>query len=301
MENPTVAVIVPTYNRWPHVCVAIDSVLGQDYPQVECVVVDDGSTDGTADQLRRRYGSRVRLLAKATNEEKCAARNDGVLATAAQYVCMCDSDDELTRDSVGRRVQLFLDDPGFDGVAYGVSDRGRGVDLGRHLAPCFNGDTLDAYLESPFLDNNCFLLSRANMLKHGMYSVGLTNREDVELLVRLMCRLPFRFCGAAVARVRRVDASARINYGKILAQDRAFTRILFAHADVLARLGEAGRRKLLYEECMMLALACYRERRHRRFRQLCRELTGEYGDLLERPLRLRKRYWLSWLLQPWGK
>lgn len=296
MSNPLVAVIIPTYNRWPHVRAAIDSVLAQSYGNVECVVVDDASTDGTAERLGEMYGDRIHLIAKPCNAEKSAARNDGVRATVADFVCMCDSDDRLTPAAVEMRMRLFLEDTAFDGVAYGVSNREDDGNLGRFGGGAFNGDVLDQYLDSPFVDNNGYLLSRHNMLKHGMYSETLTNREDVELLVRLMCRLPFRFCGGVVAEVCRVDNSARTQYDKIIAQGNAFGEILFSHPDVVARLGRKRCRRIDYVQLDMLAAACYKAGRYREFRQYAATLAAEFGDLVERPGRLAKRRLLAWLL-----
>ncbi len=62
--SPTVSVIIPTFNRWPLVGAAIESVLVQSYGDFELIVVDDGSTDDTAEQLAQ-FGSRLRDLETA--------------------------------------------------------------------------------------------------------------------------------------------------------------------------------------------------------------------------------------------
>lgn len=289
MHLPRVAVITPTHNRWPHVCRAIDSVLGQTYPNVEPVIVDDGSTDRTSEHLKAHYGDRIRLLTKPVNKEKSAARNDGVRATGADLVCMCDSDDELTPDSVETRVALFLNDPEFNGVAYGISDRGVPFDVSAFSGNSYQGDVVEPYLRSPFIDNNCYLLSRENMLHKGMYRPELTNREDMELLIRLMVRLPFRFCGAVVAKVRRIDSSARSRFEKIIAQDKGLSRAILSIEDVARRLGPAWCRYVQYDELQMLARAYYKAGRYREFRKCAREIRGEFGELLDKPGRLLRR------------
>ncbi|MBI2349579.1 MAG: glycosyltransferase family 2 protein, partial [Deltaproteobacteria bacterium] len=62
--NPVVSVVIPTCNRRPMVREAIDSVLAQSFSAFEPIVVDDGSEDGTAAQLRARYGSPVRVISQ---------------------------------------------------------------------------------------------------------------------------------------------------------------------------------------------------------------------------------------------
>ena len=90
-KPPAVSVIIPTYNRWPMVADAIESVLAQSYSSFEVIVVDDGSTDGTRDQLSK-FGSKIRLIAQQ-RRGVAAARNLGVGVAKAGYIAFLDSDD----------------------------------------------------------------------------------------------------------------------------------------------------------------------------------------------------------------
>ncbi|MBI2350389.1 MAG: glycosyltransferase, partial [Deltaproteobacteria bacterium] len=89
--QPLVSVIIPTHNRWPVLCDAIQSVLGQSYKGFELIVVDDGSQDGTADHLRR-YGPRLRFFSQH-RRGVAAARNLGVRCARGRYLAFLDSDD----------------------------------------------------------------------------------------------------------------------------------------------------------------------------------------------------------------
>ncbi|HEY1266707.1 MAG TPA: glycosyltransferase family 2 protein [Candidatus Binatia bacterium] len=89
---PRVSVIIPAYNRKAMLCEAVDSVLAQNYRDFELFVVDDGSTDGTSEELAARYGGRVRMLRQA-NRGVAAARNFGVRCSDGEYVAFLDSDD----------------------------------------------------------------------------------------------------------------------------------------------------------------------------------------------------------------
>ena len=88
---PLVSVIIPTYNRWPMLCDAIESVLGQSFKGFELIVVDDGSQDGTVEKLSR-YGSSLRLLSQP-RQGVAAARNLGVGCSGGRYLAFLDSDD----------------------------------------------------------------------------------------------------------------------------------------------------------------------------------------------------------------
>jgi GT2 family glycosyltransferase len=91
-EAIRVSVVITTYNRRRLVCEAIDSVLRQHHPNTEIIVIDDGSTDGTAAVLAERYGDRIICLEQA-NQGFGAARNRGVATATGSYIAFLDSDD----------------------------------------------------------------------------------------------------------------------------------------------------------------------------------------------------------------
>ena len=94
MGHPLVSVVIPTFNRAYCLSRTIDSALNQTYGSLEVIVVDDGSTDETAELMASNYGqdSRVRYL-RQPNQGVSVARNTGMDAAAGEYVALLDSDD----------------------------------------------------------------------------------------------------------------------------------------------------------------------------------------------------------------
>lgn len=88
-----VSAVIPTYNRRPYIARAIDSVLAQTVPVDEILVVDDGSTDATAEFLAERYGPRIRLIRQA-NTGVSGARKKGIQYAKGDWIAFLDSDDE---------------------------------------------------------------------------------------------------------------------------------------------------------------------------------------------------------------
>ena len=86
-----VSVIIPTYNRWPMIGEAIESVLNQSYKDFEVVVVDDGSDDESLKELRK-FGPKINVLVQA-RRGVAAARNLGVHHSHGAYLSFLDSDD----------------------------------------------------------------------------------------------------------------------------------------------------------------------------------------------------------------
>ena len=106
-----VSIIIPTYNRWSYLQMTIDSVLAQTYPHIEIIVVDDGSTDLTAEGLNR-YGSRIRVIHQA-NQGGTAARNTGINAATGDYLTFLDHDDLMFPTKLERQIALLEAHPEF--------------------------------------------------------------------------------------------------------------------------------------------------------------------------------------------
>jgi glycosyltransferase involved in cell wall biosynthesis len=87
------SVVIPTWNRAGLVGEAVESALGQEGGDLEVIVVDDGSTDGTAEVIERRFGKSVKLLRMATRSGVGAARNEGVCQATGDLLAFLDSDD----------------------------------------------------------------------------------------------------------------------------------------------------------------------------------------------------------------
>lgn len=106
---PRVSVVVTTYNQAAYIGAAVRSVLDQTYPEVETVVVDDGSTDGTAGELAP-FRDRVRYVYQP-NQGIAAARNTGVRHGTGPLVAFLDGDDLWSREKLEIQVEASLRNP----------------------------------------------------------------------------------------------------------------------------------------------------------------------------------------------
>jgi glycosyltransferase involved in cell wall biosynthesis len=107
MSAPGVSVVMPNYNGGRYIQAAVDSVLAQTYRDFELIVVDDGSTDGSADLLAG-YGRRIRVIRQA-NAGVSAARNRGIAESRGRLIALIDSDDAWLPEKLARQVPLFAD------------------------------------------------------------------------------------------------------------------------------------------------------------------------------------------------
>lgn len=109
MNGPAVSVVVPAFNAAWCVGKAIDSVLAQTFRDFELIVVDDGSTDGTADALAR-YGNAITVV-RQPNGGMSNARNAGIKRARGRYLAFLDADDRWLPEKLARQVSLLETDP----------------------------------------------------------------------------------------------------------------------------------------------------------------------------------------------
>lgn len=103
--NPLVSCVVPVFDGERYLAEALDSILSQTYQPVEIIVVDDGSTDGTA-QVVAGYGERIQYLFQE-NSGAPAARNRGIEAAQGEFVAFLDADDLWHKEKLARQMARF--------------------------------------------------------------------------------------------------------------------------------------------------------------------------------------------------
>jgi len=207
--EPKVTVIIPAYNRERYIGEAIASVLAQTAGDLELVVVDDGSTDGTAAVVAAVADPRVRLLSGA-HRGISAAMNRGLAAAHGAYVARCDSDDVWLPALLATLVPILDATP----ALAAVTARGEYMDAdGRptgHLlgtAPRFAEDALASLLWDDFTCNIATVARRRSVEAVGGYDESLPTNEDWDLWLRLARRAPITSVDRVLARARSHDAN----------------------------------------------------------------------------------------------
>lgn len=187
MNPPLFSVIIPTFNRLAYLQDALASVWGQGFTDYEVIVVDDGSTDGTAHYLLT-LGSRIRALSQ-TNKGPGAARNRGIEAAQGDYLAFLDSDDVwfswtlATYASVIRNAQ----NPAFvTGKPFQFHDVGDATCVSQEPE---RGEQFADYLASGDLWRwwgvSSFVIRRDVIERSGGFAEANMNGEDSDLALRI--------------------------------------------------------------------------------------------------------------------
>ena len=212
-----ISALIPTYNRREHTCRAIDSVLAQTLSVDEIIVVDDGSTDGTADEVCSRYGSRVAVI-RQENAGVSAARNCAIRAARGEWLAFLDSDDVWLPEKLALQ---------FDAIAkLGSSEFGACF---TDCAFCGNESMrLSAFaaagLESPLMfgaldDPAKYVLARQPVMfvqnlvvrrslieELGGFDEAMVVSEDTDLLFRLTLKTKICFVAETLVRIDRTPS-----------------------------------------------------------------------------------------------
>lgn len=213
--GPVVSVITPCYNQGHFLAEAIDSVLGQSYPHVELLVVDDGSTDQTA-AVAAGYGNRIRYLYKA-NAGLSAARNTGLLAATGEFVLFLDADDALHPEALQRHVEAAAAHPSaavFHGAHQCVDVGGR--NLRRYEAASLGDDPFHRLLTGNPAPPHVHMIRRAAFARTGLFDVSLRASEDWDMWLRLAA-VPYEFVAVpgAVAIYRSAPGSMSKHFDRM--------------------------------------------------------------------------------------
>lgn len=184
-DRPAVSIVMPVYNRENVVGVAIDSVIAQTFPGWELVIVDDGSTDTTAEvvSVYSERDARVRLV-RGEHAGVSAARNLGIRESRADVIAFIDSDNTWTPHLLALSLDEILG--GRADLVYSAIEIDEGKDRPRYLG--MEGSAEHLLHGSSFIDQNTLVVKKALVDEVGAFDESLRRWVDFDLFIRLFRR-----------------------------------------------------------------------------------------------------------------
>ena len=193
---PLVSVIVPAYNYARYLHDALASVRDQTYQVWECIVVDDASTDETAEVAQRwaKSDGRFRLVQHYINKGVSASRNRGIAEARGDFIQFLDADDRLLTEKIVRHVR-FLEEHPDTGVVYSEGWFFRDANperltpsmhgtLSRSIMARVNGDAWEKLQHYNILPTPCALLRRGVVERAGGFTETSAGFEDWDFWLR---------------------------------------------------------------------------------------------------------------------
>ena len=283
-----VSAVMPSYNREGTLAEALDSALGQGFPGLEVVVVDDGSTDGSRAVLES-YGDRIRAEFRA-NAGQSAAVNRAVELARGEYVALIDNDDAWLPGKLARQIPMLDADPGAAVLyaAFEVMDgEGRAIPDPRPSRRTPSGDVLGDLCDENFLRTPTVIFRRDLFLAAGGYDAALRYTNDWDMWLRLATGRRFLRDPVGAARYRRHPG--QLVKGRVpLAEERV--KVLERHLPRIEREAPAAApraRRALADRCLKLARLRLREERREEAQALADRALGLAPGLRLRWWRMR--------------
>ena len=248
-----VSVIMPAHDAAAFVGEAIDSVLAQTFSDWELLVVDDGSTDGTAEVVAAYDDPRLRLLAIEHTGLPAVARNRGLAASESRYVAFLDADDLWRPQKLARQVAVADSRPEV-GLVHTNFERLRDGVL-EPIVPVAglteSGPQFVRLAVGNYIANSSVLIRRDILTRHGAFDEDprLRGTEDFELWLRLAPHTTFAYVDEPLLVYRlhtsNLGRGEQMGLGYVTVMEKMEQR----HPDLVAGLGPPYWRMLGYHRC----------------------------------------------------
>ncbi len=228
MTDIKISVVIPTYNRVDFLREAIESVLAQTFKDIELIVVDDGSSDGTQ-ELVASYKGMIRYI-RQQNSGPSAARNNGIKNAIGRYIAFLDSDDIWLPEMLSKQVSMFTENPTAGLVATGyrlintVHELAEPVIMNKdELADARNGN-----LYMNFFATSSVMVNKVCFDKVGMFNETLNFAEDWDMWIRILQRYSFVYLPEVLMHYR-VHA-AKISATSLQENIKSWQRVIKMHS-----------------------------------------------------------------------
>ena len=243
-----ISVVIPTYNRRDKVTRAVRSALGQTWPPLEVIVVDDGSSDGTPDHLRQEFGAAGVVVHCQKNGGPSRARNTGSKLCSGDWIAFLDSDDEWVPEKLEEQSKFVAAHPEVAMVASDI-DTYKPGDEPPERSSRPNPLTPEAIREElsrgTLFAPSTVLIRRDAFEAVGGFNESLRCGEDRELWARLAVRYSIGNVSQALVKYYLTPNSLSANPYDVLRDglvvNRLVNRTLHGQASLLKTIRLMGR------------------------------------------------------------
>lgn len=199
----TFSIVIPLYNKCNSISNTLQSVLEQTHRDFELIIIDDGSTDGSAEVVAHFHDDRIRLL-RQTNAGVSAARNRGMEEARNECIAFLDGDDFWEPVFLAEMAELVQSFPqaAMYGCAYDKKDKGHTTSVDFFLPDGYRGvvhDYFEHARKNHLFCSSAVVLKKNAVEKAGFFDGRISIGEDLDYWFRVACHYPVAFCNKVLA------------------------------------------------------------------------------------------------------
>ena len=238
-EFPLITIGVSAYNRRDYLILCLESLLAQTYPNCQIIVVDDGSTDGTAEMMHKRF-PQIRYVYQK-NAGDAAAKNHAARLAEGEYVVFNDSDDLFLPDAVERLYNALPSDDRH-AISYGnylsIDADGNTMPTKRKADVYPSGNITGDLLRHIFVNSCATLIPRDVYWEFGGYDTSLKVCHDYDMYLKMSLKHRFYAVQEPVFLRRRHGSNlSGATYEKVQISFKVFSDFVEAHPELRQEYG----------------------------------------------------------------
>ncbi len=268
--EPEISICIPTYNRKEYLKETLKSIFAQSYNNYEIVVVDDGSTDGT-EQMLKKSGYPV-CYHWQKNSGDASARNKLIELANGRYITFIDSDDLLISDALERMVEAVKQEPD-DVVVYGsyIGIDEHGNETKKSRRKLYSGNVTKHLFRDIFIHSCGSMFPRHILDNIGGFDTSLRVCSDYDLWLRLSLKCRFIALSEPTFKRRRHSSNlSAASFNNILTELKMLERFYYEYGGKEA-VPEKTAMKRLAREGYRAAKSAMHERNYQQAKNLLRQ------------------------------
>lgn len=228
---PKVSVVIPAFNALKYLPETLKCLFNQTFDDFEVIIVDDGSSDGTAEWASRIEEPRVKLITQA-NQGSSGARNTGIKNSQGEFIAFMDADDFWQSTKLEKQVEVLEANPEV-GLVYNWVDYidEKGEPTGRIVKPDAQGHIWDKFTERNLIECGSVPMIRRRCFDEvGIFDTSLDAAPDWDMWLRIAARYSFAVIKEPLVSYRQHSNNKSKNYPKLLHDFRTIIEKAFQAA-----------------------------------------------------------------------
>lgn len=225
--NDLVSIIIPVYNSEDTICQCIESILKQTYLHKEIIVIDDGSTDKTAEKIKKYNNIKIKAITHTGNP--ASVRNSGIKISTGKYISFIDADDFWNNNALEKMIEKILSEKDSSAV-YGdliyIGGKMNGISVHQARTP-HSGKIFDNLLKINFIPMHPCIIKKEiiNKIEGFDEDPCLSVSEDYDFWLRISYSGKILYCPDAVG-YYRIKESSRFNKTKLSDRNKSTLKVI---------------------------------------------------------------------------